>query len=54
MHSALPRSCNLDGMRRIAVAFLLAAACGEDLGSRDVAVETGVVRGSNDGDGVES
>jgi hypothetical protein len=28
-------------MHRIAAAFLIAAACGEDLGLHDVAVETG-------------
>jgi para-nitrobenzyl esterase len=37
----------------IAIA-LLAAACGEDLGPLDVEVETGVARGSDDGNGVRS
>jgi para-nitrobenzyl esterase len=41
-------------MRCIAIALALATACGEDLGPHDVQVETGVVRGSDDGNGVES
>jgi para-nitrobenzyl esterase len=53
MHGALRLSCNLRAMRRILIAVLL-AACGEDLGPLDVEVETGVVRGGDDGDGVKS
>src|ERR1041385_850940 len=40
-------------MRWLALVCLL-AACGEDLGPNDVEVETGVVRGSDDGNGVRS
>jgi para-nitrobenzyl esterase len=40
-------------MRRLAWLVVL-AACGEDLGPNDVEVETGVVRGADDGAGVKS
>lgn len=54
MHGPLPVSCNLAAMRIVVALFVLAAACGEDLGPLDVEVETGVVRGADDGNGVTS
>ncbi|HEU0036158.1 MAG TPA: carboxylesterase/lipase family protein [Kofleriaceae bacterium] len=39
---------------RLALLLVLAAACGSDLGPLDVELDTGVVRGSDDGQGVRS
>src|SRR4051812_41192967 len=36
------------------VIVLFAVACGEDLGPLDVEVETGIVHGADDGNGVKS